>query len=112
MRSGGGDGSRRQPDRAPNPRPPAGSCPKANMCLGGLLREPNGVELVVQVVARGDLPAVHFAAVRNDPVPLERHDVVSFFVEETLLELPEQRLPFLGIDRAGLLVEEVVQYGV
>src|SRR5262245_4003048 len=76
---------------------------------GRLLREPNRVQLVVQVVARRDLPALDLRAVRYDPVPLERHDVVHFLVKETLLELPDECLPLVWVRRARLLFVEVVE---
>src|SRR5205814_1321111 len=52
---------------------------------GALLREPDGIELVVQVVARRHRPALHPRAVRDDPVPLERVEDVHFLVEQALL---------------------------
>src|SRR4029453_12143497 len=53
---------------------------------GLLLGQPDGVELIVEVVAGRDRPPAHAGAVRHDPVPLERVEVVGLLVEETLLE--------------------------
>src|SRR4026209_888703 len=50
-----------------------------------LLGQPHRVELVVQVVARGDGPAAHLREMRHDAVPLEGHDVVHLLVVEPLL---------------------------
>src|SRR5262245_58261326 len=85
---------------------------RQSLTLGRLLREPDGVELVVQVVARRDLPPVDLTAVGHDPVPLQRHDVVDFLVEEALLELPDERLPLVGVGRARLLFVELVEHAV
>src|SRR6266511_2979042 len=42
-------------------------------------RQPHRVELVVQVMAGRDGPAADPGAVRDDPVPLERVEVVGLF---------------------------------
>src|SRR5581483_11061958 len=101
--SGPAGGGLRRPAAPPRPGPGG---------RGRLLGEPHRVELVVQVVARGDLPALHLAAVHHDPVPLERHQVVRLLVEEPLLELPDQLLPLLGVARPGLPVVQLVQHPV
>src|SRR5215472_9114640 len=78
--------------------------------MGELLGEPHRVELVVQIVARSDLPAVDLARIRNDPMPLQRHDVVHLLVEEMLLEEPHVPLPLVGVEGATLLLIEVVEH--
>src|ERR1700675_171768 len=75
-----------------------------------LLRQPHRVELVVQIVAGRDRPAVHLARVRDDPVPLERVDHVGLVVEEALLEGAEIPLPLLDIVGSPLLDEELVDH--
>src|SRR5690242_21244493 len=55
-----------------------------------LFRQPDGVELVVEIVAGRDRPAVHLGQVRDDPVPLQRVDHVRFVVEQPLLELADE----------------------
>src|SRR6185369_12565689 len=77
-----------------------------------LLAEPHRVELLVQEVAGHDRPAPHLGEVRDDPVPLEAHDEVHFLVVEALLELAQEALAFLGIDRPRLPGVEVVHHGV
>src|SRR3989442_739206 len=51
-----------------------------------LLGEPHGVELLVQEVGGRDRPATRPRAVRDDPVPLERVEIVRFLVEKRLLD--------------------------
>ena len=79
---------------------------------GTLLGEPDGIQLVVEVVARRDLPALDLARVGNDPLPLERQEVVDLLVEEALLELADQRLALLRVGGPRLLLVEVVQHPV
>src|SRR5580704_18479780 len=73
-----------------------------------LLREPDRVQLVVQVVAGGDGPALDLGAVHDDPVPLQRVDHVRLLVEEPLLERAEILPPLLEIERPRLLLEQLV----
>src|SRR6266571_1815635 len=91
------------------PRPGVGAR-EASRRDGPLLGEPHGVELVVQVVARRDLPAVDLARVRDDAVPLKRHDVMHLVVEEALLEIPDVLLPLLRILGPALFLVEVVEH--
>src|SRR5262245_40331195 len=72
-------------------RPPWGRArrtrgPRGASRPGRLLGEPDGVELLVQVVRRGDGPSLHLGAVRDDPVPLQRVEVVHLLVDQALLE--------------------------
>src|SRR3989442_3805814 len=68
-----------------------------------LLCEPHRVELLVQEVARGDRPAPHPGAVRDDPVVLQRVEVVHLPVEQALLERAQVALPLLRVERSRLL---------
>src|SRR5262249_47351719 len=79
---------------------------------GVLLREPDRVELIVEVVAWRDHPAAHAGAVRHDAVPLQRVDVVRLLVEETLFEGADVFSALLGIHRPALPHVEVVQNGI
>src|SRR5213593_1757057 len=72
------------------------------------LGPPHRVELLVQVVTRRDRPALHLARVRDDPVPLQRVDVVDLLVEEAALELADVLLALLGIGRSSLLLVQLV----
>src|SRR5437016_10868232 len=71
-----------------------------------LFRQPHRVELVVQVVARRDRPAVHLGQMRDDPVPLQRVDHVRLLVEQALLNLTQELLALLGVGGAALLVHQ------
>src|SRR6266571_6953065 len=55
-----------------------------------LLAQPDGVELLVQEVARHERPAPDLGEMRHDPVPLEPHDEVNLIVVEPLLELAQE----------------------
>src|SRR6059036_601799 len=77
-----------------------------------LLAQPHAVELVVDEVAGRDGPAAEPDAVRDDPVPLQRVRVVGFFVQQPALELADPLLPLLVVERAALLLIEIVQGSV
>src|SRR5258705_8537045 len=77
-----------------------------------LFGQPHRVELVVQIVAGRDRPALHLRQMRDDPVPLQRVDDVRLLVEQPLLELAQDLLALLGIGGAALLVHEVIEHGV
>src|SRR5260370_4507150 len=47
-----------------------------------LLIQPNVREILVDVVARTDLPALHVGPVGDDPIPPRRHDRVGLSVED------------------------------
>src|SRR5262249_39156136 len=77
-----------------------------------LFGEPDGVELVVEIVAGRDRPALHFGQMRDDPVPLERVDHVRLVVEQALLELADEPFALLDVGRARLPTVEVVDHSV
>src|SRR6267378_6759893 len=82
---------------------------RVTMSVMALLGEPHSVELLVEVVARRDGPALHLRAVRDDPVPLERVEIVDLVVQQPLLELTNVLLPLLGVPRPALLDEQIVE---
>src|SRR5262249_26127872 len=51
-----------------------------------LLVEPHVGQVLVEVMAWADLPALHVGAQRNDAVPIGHHHFVSLGVEHALLE--------------------------
>src|SRR5207248_5760834 len=85
---------------APRPRAPA------------LLREPDRVELVVEIVAGRDRPALHLGEMRDDAMPLQRVDHVRLVVEQPLLELPQDLFALLDVRGASLPDVHVVDGGV
>src|SRR3981081_4461225 len=97
------------------------TCPSASMTLYGrpmavlaflLFAEPDGVELLVEEVARRDRPATHLRQMRHDAMALEAHDEVHFGVVEPLLVLAQVLLALFHVDGAGLLLVQVVHHGV
>src|SRR6266850_7244229 len=96
------------------------TCPSASMTsyarpmaiLLCLFAEPDGVELLVEEVARRDRPATHLRQMRHDAMPLEAHDEVHFVVVEPLLILAQESAPLLGIERPRLPGVQVVHHGV
>src|SRR5207249_4056791 len=66
---------------------PAGS--RRPGCL--LFIEPHRGEILVQVMARADLPAFDIRPVRDDAVPPRQHDLVRLGVEHVFLELAHRR---------------------
>src|SRR3989441_4650616 len=77
-----------------------------------LLGQPHRVELLVQVVARRDGPTLDLRVVPDDPVPLQRGDVVNLLVEQPPLELSDGLLPLLRVAGATLLLVELVERSV
>src|SRR5438132_423746 len=51
-------------------------------------------------------------AVRDDPVPLERVEIVRFLVEKPLLELAHEPLALLRVDRPTLPGVQLVEHAV
>src|SRR5687768_8918215 len=72
-----------------------------------LFGQPHRVELVVEVVARRDRPALDLGQVRDDAVPLQRVDHVRLLVEQALLQLAQDLLALLRIGGAALPAEQV-----
>src|SRR5262245_55351564 len=64
------------------------------------LRQPDGIELLIQIVRRRDRPAADLGAVGHDAVPLQRVEVVHLLVEQSLLEGAQIPLALFGIDGA------------
>ena len=64
-----------------------------------LLIEPDLVQMLVQIVARRDLPALHVGAVRDDPVPPIANQKVCLLVEHEALELAKY---LAGLNQIGL----------
>src|SRR2546427_11277014 len=77
-----------------------------------LLRKPPRAELLVQIVARAHRPPAHPGVVRDDPVPLERVEVVRFFVAQPPLELPDGLPALVRVDGTALLLVELVEHPV
>src|SRR5581483_3933352 len=71
-----------------------------------LLVEPDRRQVLVEVVARRDLPALDVGAVRNDAVPPQRDEVVHLLVDHALLVGAHQPL-LLGL--VARLVHGVVE---
>src|SRR5947207_9194444 len=55
---------------------------------GGLLIKPDRRQILIEEMARTDLPALHIRAVRHDPVPPQRRDVMYLIIERVLFEGP------------------------
>src|SRR4029453_18665630 len=77
-----------------------------------LLSQPDRVELVIQVMAGRDRPALDLRAMRDDAMPLQRVEHVHLLVEEALLERAEQGPPLIRLDGPRLLREQVVDHRV
>ena len=79
------------------PYPQSSERPGQAVALLDSLRQPHRVELLVQEVAGRDRPAPHLGAVRDDPVVLQRVEVVDLLVEQPLLERAQVPLALLGV---------------
>src|SRR5260370_997704 len=80
---------------------------RRDRCRRILFVEPDARQILVGVVARANLPAVHIGAQRHDPTPPERVDVMRAFVEHLLVELAGQRALLRKI---GLVQQLVVDF--
>src|SRR5262249_59929232 len=88
---------------------------KKTYALRGLfpsLSQPHGIQLLVQIVTRRDLPPVHFGAMRHNAMPLQRHQVVGLVIEQVLLELTDILLALFRVAGTALLLIEIVQGAV
>src|SRR5262252_3971508 len=70
---------------------PVSGCGRASRRGGGLLVEPHVGQVLIEVVARTDLPSLYVGAQRNDPVPVGHHHLVRLGIEHALLEIAHQR---------------------
>ena len=72
------------------------------------MRQPHVAEVLVDVVAWADLPALDVRTVRNDPVPPQGEKLMRLFVESPLLELAHDPTLVGGVGGAVYLVEQLV----
>src|SRR5215831_16405732 len=70
------------------------------------LGEPDGRQILVEEMARADLPALDVGAVGNDPVPPQGQDLVRLVVERVFLKLAHQH-PLLR--RIGLVQHFLIE---
>src|SRR5215217_7275346 len=78
--------ARRICDFAHASRPSIAPCPPYKASPGPSLPvEPDAGKVLVEVVAGGDFPPLEVRAMRNDPVPPQRDEVVRLVVEHPLL---------------------------
>ena len=75
------------------------------------LVEPDVLQILVQVMARRHVPALDLLPVDDDAMPPDGREGVGF-VEGMLLELAQQRITLLRIERALLLFVQVVELAV
>src|SRR5690348_4746503 len=70
-----------------------------------LFVQPDRRQILVQVVARADLPALYVGPVRDDAVPPQHRKLVRFGVDDVLFEFPHQSaLPAsIGLVQHGLI---------
>ena len=71
-----------------------------------LFVEPYSRQILVEVMARADLPAFDIGPVRHHPVPPQQKDLVRLGVEHVFLELAHQRALLREIGLAQHLVVE------
>src|SRR5262245_54108539 len=78
-----------------------------------LLCQPDIPQILIDVVTRCDLPALHFRPVRNDALPPKGgRKLVSLFIDNALFELPYELQAFFRVRGSALLVIQVVQHAV
>src|SRR5271169_7263291 len=59
--------------------------------------QPDRCQVLIQVMARADLPALDVRPIGDDPVPPQHRKLVRFAVDHVLLELAHQDALFSGI---------------
>src|SRR5262245_13205702 len=78
-----------------------------------LLRQPDVPQILIDVVTRCDLPALHFRPVRHDALPPKGGGkLVSLFIDNAFLELPDELQAFFRVGGSALLVVQIVQHAV
>src|SRR5262249_36481373 len=86
---------------------PVSGCGRASRLGGGsLLVEPHVGQVLIDVVARADLPALHIRSRGDDAIPPPRHPHVYLGVENVFFELADHR-SLLG--RIGLVEERLIE---
>src|SRR5574341_1137119 len=78
-------------------------------CAGSVLREPDVPQVLVQIVAGGDLPALELRPLGNDPLPPQAWPLVGHLGQDPALEGPDELLALCRIGGARLLQVQVVQ---
>src|SRR5215471_4084221 len=78
-----------------------------------LLCQPDIPQILIDVVTRCDLPALHFRPVRNDALPPKGGGkLVSLLIDNAFFELPDELQAFFRVGGSALLVVQVVQHAV
>src|SRR5216683_2905514 len=72
-----------------------------------LFVEPHRPQILVEVMARADLPALDISMVRNRPVPPQQEDLVRLGIEDMLLERAHQGALPGGVGLTQYLVVEI-----
>src|SRR5215813_9174224 len=85
---------------------PVGRCDRTVLSPATSFIEPDCCQILVEEMARADLPAFDIGAVGNDPVPPQGHDRVSLVVERMLFE-PAYQLALLR--RIGLVQHPLIE---
>src|SRR5215472_15018142 len=63
----------------------------------GLLVEPDRRQILIQVMARADLPALHIGPGGDDPIPPQHRELVRLGIDHMLLEFTHQNTLLGGI---------------
>src|SRR6267143_1395544 len=75
---------------SPVPSAAADPLSLASSLRARLLVKPDRPEILIEEMARTDLPALDIGSVGHDPVPPQGHDLVRLVVQRMLLELAHQ----------------------
>src|SRR5271167_4473934 len=78
----------------------------ASSCSAKLFIEPHSGQILVEIVARADLPAFHIRTIRNDTVIPQQEYLVRLAVENVFLEVAHKS-PLLC--ELGLMQHPIVQ---
>src|SRR5262249_44409438 len=78
---------------------------------GPLFAEPDGRQVLPEVVARGPVPTLKLLVVDDDALPLQQRHIVGLH-QAVALHLADDLGAFGDIDRAALLLVELVDLGV
>src|ERR1700704_5969162 len=73
-----------------------------------LLIQPDVRQILVQIVARADLPAFHIRPVGDDPIPPGQHQLVRLDIHDVLGELEHQLLLLRRVGLVHRLVEDLL----
>src|ERR671914_1464872 len=77
-----------------------------------LRRQPYVAQVLIDIMARTDLPSFEPAAMRHDPLPPEKGKLVGLFGDCAFFHLAEQRQSVLQVKHPALPFIKLIEYTI